>query len=68
MIEKMMVGALLLFYFFVGYGMIRQEIKNQEQAQRDAVILREIADLKKQARINAQDVDFLERLVLEGKQ
>jgi hypothetical protein len=48
--------------------MIRQEMKNQEQKQRDAVILQEIADLKKQTRINAQDVDFLEKLVIEGKE
>ena len=68
MSEKLAVGA-FLGLFFIGAGfMIRQELKNQEQEQRDAVILQEIADLKKQTRINAQDVDFLEKLVIEGKQ
>ena len=66
--EKILAGALLLFYLFVGLGLIRQELKYREQEQRDAVILQEIADLKKQTRINAQDVDFLEKLVIEGKQ
>ena len=68
MSEKLAVGIFLVL-FFTGAGfMIRQEIKNQEQKQRDAVILQEIADLKKQTRINAQDVDFLEKLVIEGKE
>ena len=66
--EKLAAGAFLALCFIGGGWMIRQEIKNQEQKQRDAVILREIADLKKQTRINAQDVDFLEKLVIEGKQ
>jgi hypothetical protein len=66
--EKLTAGAFLVLCFIGGSWMIRQEIKNQEQEQRDAVILREIADLKKQTRINAQDVDFLEKLVIEGKQ
>ena len=43
-------------------------MKNRAQEQRDAVILEEIAELKKKTRINAQDVDFLEKLVIEGKQ
>ena len=50
-----------------GIFICRQELKNQEQEQRDALILQEISDLKKQTRINAQDVDFLEKLVIEGK-
>ncbi len=66
--EKLAIGAFLVLFFFCGICTIRQELKNQEQKQRDAVILQEIADLKKQTRINAQDVDFLEKLVIEGKQ
>ena len=66
--EKLMVGALLLFYIFLGTVTVRMEIKEKERAQRDAVILAELADLKKQTRINAQDVDFLEKLVIEGKE
>ena len=68
MSEKLAVAAFLFLYFTCAIWMIRQEYKNQEQEQRDAVILQEIADLKKQARINAQDVDFLEKLIIEGKQ
>lgn len=66
--EKILAGAFLTFYFLTGLIFIRQELINREQAQRDAVILQEINDLKKQTRINAQNVDFLEKLVIEGKQ
>ena len=68
MSEKLAVGMFLVLFFTGAFFMIRQELKNQEQKQRDAVILQELADLKKQTRINAQDVDFLEKLVIEGKQ
>ena len=68
MSEKMAVGLFLVLFFTGAVFMIRQELKNQEQRQRDAVILQEIADLKKQTRINAQNVDFIEKLVIEGKQ
>ncbi|MBP5793662.1 MAG: hypothetical protein J6W46_08505 [Spirochaetaceae bacterium] len=68
MSEKLAVGLFLALFFTGAVFMIRQELKNQEQKQRDAVIFAEIADLKKQARINAQDVDFLEKLVIEGKE
>lgn len=68
MSEKLAVGAFLGLFLTGAAFLIRQELKNQEQKQRDAVILAEIADLKKQTRINAQDVDFLEKLVIEGKQ
>ena len=68
MSEKLAVGLFLALLFTGAVFMIRQELKNQEQEQRDALILQEISDLKKQTRINAQDVDFLEKLVIEGKQ
>ena len=68
MSEKLAAECFLVFFVFGGIWIIRQELKNQEQKQRDAVILAELADLKKQTRINAQDVDFLEKLVIEGKQ
>ena len=68
MSEKLVVGAFMVLLFTGSVFMIRQELKNQEQKQRDALILQEINDLKKQTRINAQDVDFLEKLVIEGKQ
>lgn len=68
MSEKVIAGTVLVLFFFSVTVVIRQELKNQEQARRDAVIMQEIADLKKQTRINAQDVDFIEKLVIEGKQ
>ena len=68
MSEKLAVGAFLVLLFTGAVFMIRQELRNQEQAKRDALILQEINDLKKQTRINAQDVDFLEKFVIEGKE
>ena len=68
MSEKLAVGAFLVLFFTGAVFMIRQELRNQEQKQRDALILQEINDLKKQTRINAQNVDFLEKLVIEGKE
>ena len=68
MSEKLAVGLFLALFFTGVVFMIRQEMKNQEQKQMDAVILQEIAALKQQPRINAQNVDFLEKLVIEGKQ
>ena len=68
MSEKLAAGMFLALFFTGAVFMIRQELRNQEQEQRDALILQEINDLKKQTRINAQDVDFLEKLVIEGKQ
>lgn len=68
MSEKLAALAFMGLFLTGAVFIIRQELKNQEQAQRDSVILAEIADLKKQTRINAQDVDFLEKLVIEGKQ
>lgn len=66
--ERIIAATLVVFYFLDCTIFIRQELKNRAQEQRDAVIIQEIADLKKKTRINAQDVDFLEKLVIEGKE
>ncbi|MBP5792935.1 MAG: hypothetical protein J6W46_04750 [Spirochaetaceae bacterium] len=66
--ERIIAATLVVFYFLDCTIFIRQELKNRAQEQRDAVIMQEIADLKKKTRINAQDVDFLEKLVIEGKE
>ena len=67
MSEKMVVGAFLTLYVFCSAWVIHQELQNQKQERINALVLQEISDLKKQTRINAQDVDFLEKLVIEGK-
>ena len=41
--EKLAAGMFLGLFFTGAVFMIRQELKNQEQRQRDAVILQEIA-------------------------
>ena len=57
MSEKL-AGLFLAFFFTGAVFMIRQEMKNQEQKAKGRGNFTEIADLKKQTRINAQDVDF----------
>ena len=68
MSEKLQMITVLLLFVFCGAWMIRQEQKNQELENRNAALRQENAELQKQTRINAQDVDFLEKLVIEGKQ
>lgn len=66
--EKFVAGMVLFFYFFCGGILIRQELKNKALEQRQSLILAELEDLKKKERITAQDVVFIQQLVLEGKQ
>lgn len=67
MSEKVTLITIFMFWFFCIALVARQEIKNKEFEQKQDAILVEIQDLKKKTRINAQDVDFLEKLVIEGK-
>ena len=68
MSEKLAIFTFFVFFFFCLALVARQELKNKEFEQKQDAILVEIQDLQKKARINAQDVDFLEKLVIEGKQ
>ena len=68
MSEKFVAGLVLFFYFFCGAFLLRQELKNKAIEQRQSLILAELEDLQKKERITAQDVVFLQQLVLEGKQ
>lgn len=68
MSEKFVAGMVLFFYCFCAGILIRQELKNEHLEQRQSLILTELEDLKKRERITAQDVVFLQELVIEGKQ
>ena len=48
--------------------MIRQETINIELRQINALQKAQIEDLSKSQRLTAQDVQFIEKLVIEGKQ
>ena len=66
--DKFGIG-LLLAILFVGLGcIIRQERINTELRQINALQKVQIEDLTKRQRLTAQDVQFIEKLVIEGKQ
>lgn len=58
---------LILLCALLGYG-IRQELKNQELARQMALQKAQIDELQKTQRLTAQDVGFLEYLIIEGKE
>lgn len=66
--ERFVAGMVLFFYFFCGGFLIRQELKNKATEQKLALVLIELEDLKKKERITAQDVVYIQKLVIEGKQ
>jgi hypothetical protein len=68
MSERFVAGMVLFFYFFCGGFLIRQELKNKATEQKLALVLIELEDLKKKERITAQDVVYIQKLVIEGKQ
>lgn len=66
--DKFGIG-LLLAILFAGLGcIIRQELINTELRQINALQRAQIEDLTKRQRLTAQDVQFIEKLVIEGKQ
>jgi hypothetical protein len=53
--------------FFGVLGLtVRQEIINQELRNQNALQKIQIEELSKRQRLTAQDVDFIEKLVIEG--
>lgn len=66
--DKDCIG-LLLFLFALELGcLIRQENINVELRQINALQKVQIEELTKSQRVTAQDVHFIEKLVIEGKQ
>ena len=66
--ERYAIGmSLLLFIALLGLG-IRQELINQELSRQNALYKAEIDELQKKQRLTAQDVGFLEHLIIEGKE
>ena len=60
------VSLLLLIALFSCF--IRQELINNELRQQNALQKAEITELQKKQRLTAQDVGFLEQLIIEGKE
>ena len=59
--------AFCLLALMVGCGfMLHQELELKELKNREFLILAEVKDVQKKQRINAQDLDFLKKLIVEG--
>ena len=66
--ERYALGmSLLLFIALLGFG-IRQELINEKLSRQNALYKAQIDELQKKQRLTAQDVGFLEYLIIEGKQ
>ena len=68
MSDKFVAGLILLLCgAFLGLQ-IRQGLINRKLEQENALQKIQIEELEKKVRLTAQDVGFLEQLVIEGKQ
>lgn len=67
MIDRIFCGVLFLLVFIEGGLIIHQELRIERYEQRQALIYAQITELQKKARLTAQDLNFLEKLVLEGE-
>ena len=66
MIDRLFTAFLFVMLFIVGGLLIKQRLDLLKYEQKQEIILAELKDLQKRARLNAQDIDFLEKLVIEG--
>ena len=68
MSEKWTAGlVLVLLGTFLSFE-LRQELINQKLQQENALQKVQIEELEKKVRLTSQDVGFIEKLVIEGKQ
>ena len=66
--EKCRIAAFLILFIAGFCCIIRQELINTELKQQNAIQKAEIDELQKKQRLTAQDVGFLEYLIIEGKE
>lgn len=66
--ERYAISLILLLLVALLTGFIRQELINAELRQQNALYKAEITELQKKQRLTAQDVGFLEQLIIEGKE
>jgi hypothetical protein len=64
--DRFVIGLLYIMFFGVLGLTVRQEIINQELRNQNALQKIQIEELSKRQRLTAQDVDFIEKLVIEG--
>lgn len=68
MIDRILCGFMLLLFIGELGLIIHNKLVLTRYEQRQELILEEINELKKKARLNAQDIQFLEDLILEKEE
>lgn len=68
MIDRLLCGFMLLLFIGELGLIIHNKLVLTRYEQRQELILEEINELKKKARLNAQDIQFLEDLILEKEE
>lgn len=66
MIDRLLCTFTLLLVLIVGGLLLHQQLTFTRYEQQQKVIEAEIKELKKKDRLTAQDIQFLETLVIEG--
>lgn len=66
MIDRLLCTFTLLLVLIVGGLLLHQQLTFTRYKQQQKVIEAEIKELKKKDRLTAQDIQFLETLVIEG--
>jgi hypothetical protein len=67
MIDRFFIVFCLLV-MMIGCGfMLHQELEIKALKNRELLILAEVKDVQKKQRINAQDLDFIKKIIIEGK-
>ena len=68
MIDRILCGFMLLLFIGELGLIIHNKLVLTRYEQRQELIFEEINELKKKARLNAQDIQFLEDLILEKEE
>ncbi|MBO7714180.1 MAG: hypothetical protein J6S85_11455 [Methanobrevibacter sp.] len=66
MIDRLLCTFTLLLVLIVGGLLLHQQLTFTRYEQQQKIIEAEIKELKKKDRLTAQDIQFLETLVIEG--
>lgn len=64
MIDRMFLGAVLLLLSFMGCLLLCQRAKLEELKKSQVILLDRIEQVEKKQRVNAQDIDFMEKLIV----
>lgn len=66
MLDRLFLGLILLMLFLESGLIIANKVEIQELKNMQQITYSDIKEVQKKQRINAQDIGFLQRLILEG--